>query len=132
MDKRTCCVVVVEDEPELLQMLRDVLEVEGFKVIGVARPELAQTAVTASQPDLFLIDVMLPGMSGIELAASLREADHAETPMIAMSASSFMYKLASESGLFQDSIRKPFDVAVLLRRIGRYLRPVARANGRVH
>jgi two-component system response regulator MtrA len=108
-----------------------VLEVEGFKVIGVARPELAQTAVTASQPDLFLIDVMLPGMSGIELAASLRAADHAHTPMIAMSASSFMYKLASESGLFQDSIRKPFDVAVLIRRIGRYLRPVVQANGRV-
>jgi two-component system response regulator MtrA len=132
MDQERACIVVVEDEPELLQMLRDVLELSGFHVIGLARPELAQTAISASRPDLFLIDIMLPGMSGIELAAALRSGAYSRTPMIAMSASSFMYKLATESGLFEASIRKPFDVADLLREVNRRIRAesgsVARTN----
>ncbi|MBV9279563.1 MAG: response regulator transcription factor [Chloroflexi bacterium] len=114
------CVVVIEDEAEILQILRDVLELEEYKVIGVARPELAQTAASAVRPDLFLVDIMLPGMSGIELAEQLRATGFQHTPMIGMSASKLMSSVASGSGLFQDVLDKPFDLPSLLDTVERY------------
>jgi CheY-like chemotaxis protein len=122
------CIVVVEDEPDILHVLRDVLELEGFQVVGVPRPELVQTAVGAVAPDLFLIDVMLPGMSGIELAEQLRASGHGETPMVAMSASRLMSDIAEESGVFQATVDKPFDLPALLSCVEAYLQSEARPN----
>lgn len=108
------CIVIIEDEPAILQVLRDVLELEDFQVLGITRPDLVMTAITAVRPDLFLIDIMLPQMSGIELAQQLRDQGYGDTPMIAMSASKLMSKIATESGIFQDAIDKPFDLPALL------------------
>lgn len=65
-------IVVIEDEPALLGLLRDVLEVSGFSVNGINRPELVDTLETDEQPALFLVDLMLPGTDGIDLAKKLR------------------------------------------------------------
>jgi len=72
-------------------------------------------------PSLFLIDIMLPGMSGVELAEQLRAEHFSDIPMIAMSASSFMVKTARATGLFAETVRKPFDVAGLLELVERYV-----------
>jgi CheY-like chemotaxis protein len=122
------CIVVVEDEPEVLAVLRDLLELEDFKVVGFARPDLALSVLGTVTPDLFLIDIMLPGMSGIELAERLRAGGYSHTPMIAMSASGLMSRFAAESGYFQEAIDKPFDVDALLKCVERYLEKAR--NGR--
>jgi CheY-like chemotaxis protein len=113
-------IVVVEDETELLYLLHDVLEEEGFEVIALSRPDLSTMLDANLKPDLFLIDLMLPGISGVELAQQLRERGFAATPMIAMSASDLMIRLATESRLFQASVSKPFELSALLDCVKRY------------
>ena len=107
-------IVVVEDEVGVRELLRDLLEMEGFSVLDASDPARVEEIDFDLQPELFLIDVMLPGMSGIELAEQLRRSAFPSTPMIAMSASWVMVKAAAESGLFQESLEKPFDIVRLL------------------
>jgi two-component system, OmpR family, response regulator len=115
------CIVVIEDERDILQLLHDVLGLEHYHVIGVSRPNLVHATVETVKPDLFLIDVMLPGTSGVQLAEQLRASGHKHTPMIAMSASKLMSRVAVASGMFQEAIDKPFDLQSLLACIERHL-----------
>ena len=114
------CIVVIEDERDVLELLRDVLETEGFPVIAVPHPSKVRDSVSNVQPELFLVDMMLPGTSGVELAHQLR-AEFADKPMIAMSASPLMLQVAAESKLFQDMLNKPFDLSVLLTHVERWV-----------
>lgn len=113
-------IVVIEDERDVLRLLCDVLESDGFEVIGVGRPDQVQRVAQTAHPDVFLLDLMLPGMSGIELARRLRELGYLQEPMIAMSASPRMLNAAHRSGLFQETLAKPFDLSTLLDTVERY------------
>jgi len=116
------CIAVVEDETPVLELLRDVLEIDGFSVLTFDRPDVAETHLQNNlRPDLFLIDIMLPGSTGIELAETLRQRGFAHTPMIAMSASKTMTLSAIQSGLFQETLYKPFDLFDLLTCVSRYI-----------
>jgi CheY-like chemotaxis protein len=113
-------VVVVDDEPELLDLLRDIIEEEGYRVLPVNDPAKVESIARDVAPQLFLIDLMLPGTDGIELAGRLRSAGLADSPIVAMSASAAMLAAARASGLFQAALAKPFDLSTLLDVIGRY------------
>ena len=113
--------VVIDDERSVLDLLSDIFEMEGLSTVCLDRPEQIECLGTEATPYLFLIDMMLPGTSGIELARQLRTTSFTGTPMIATSASGDMVKVAKGSGLFQDAIRKPFDVHELLATVGRYV-----------
>jgi CheY-like chemotaxis protein len=63
---------------------------------------------------------MLPGMNGIQLAQKLREDGFPRTPMIAISASRSMLQAARESHLFDEALRKPFELSNLLDAIEQY------------
>jgi DNA-binding response OmpR family regulator len=117
MDTR---ILVIEDEPELRQMILDLLEASGFLAVGVDRPEFANSVAAGEHPDLFIVDLMLPGLNGIELAKDLRAHGYERTPMIAISASRSMLESAEESRLFQEMLRKPFDVMSLIDCVERY------------
>lgn len=116
-------ILVVEDEPEVLDLLRDVLEMGGFSVTGVSRPDLVWEAIATGRSDLFLLDVMLPGMSGVELAQQLRETVPSCPPMIALSASRLMLEVARDSGYFTATMSKPFDIETLLTTVERSFQP---------
>ena len=105
-------VVVVDDEPDLRSLICEVLQEEGYSVVSLPHP--AQALQLQEVPALFLIDLMLPGMTGIELAQELRQGSFAETGMIGLSASSAMLRHANDSRLFQETIQKPFDLEYLL------------------
>src|SRR5947209_8762572 len=101
------CIVIVEDDDDILSLVRDALEMEGFDSIGFSRPFPVTTLTVA--PDLFVFDMMLPEVTGIELARRVQAEGHADTPIIAMSASRAMMENARRSGLFKAFISKPFD-----------------------
>jgi two-component system nitrogen regulation response regulator NtrX len=108
-------VVVVDDEPDILNIICDVLQDEGYQVVCLNHPVLTENLKRdMSQLDLFMLDIMLPEMSGIDLARRLREEGYPETPIIAMSASPGMLQMARHAGLFQDTLPKPFDLDSLL------------------
>lgn len=115
---------MVEDETAIQELLRFSLTQAGFKVQIVGSAEDAVTAVNDELPDLVLLDLMLPGMSGTSLARRLRnEARSSELPIIMVTAR------ADESERVQglelgadDYVTKPFSPKELIARMRAVLR----------
>jgi CheY-like chemotaxis protein len=107
-------IVVIDDEPALLALLQDVLEDEGYSVVGVNHPGAVAGAIAGRSPSLFLIDIMLPEISGIAVAEQLQAGAYSAIPMVGISASGVMIRRAAGSGWFADTLEKPFDVEALL------------------
>ena len=100
------------------------LEPLGFVVLAASeRPGLPRLGGRDVRPDLFLLDISMPGMSGWELARALREAGHAKARIVMLSANVGETAPArGEDDAHDDALPKPFDLAQLLDRIGRLLR----------
>lgn len=80
-------ILVVDDEQNLLRMIGYALSNEGYQVLGAQNGEEALYKVQIQQPDLVILDVMLPDMSGIEICQRLRsDAETANLPIIMLSA----------------------------------------------
>src|SRR5579864_2498608 len=112
-------VVVIEDEPDIAGLLCELLLLHGFEPVAAAGFEQLADVLTHVKPDMFLVDVMLRGKSGIEVARDLQRTGYAGTPMVAMSASRTMARFAGQSGLFQEVLEKPFDIDGLADMINR-------------
>jgi len=117
----THCVLVIEDEADIREFLSEVLEAEGYEVLSAADADEVVPALRGAQPDLVLTDIMLHGKSGIDIATELRTGGYPATPFVAMSASSAMVRFARESGVFQETISKPFDLNHLLGLVNRLM-----------
>jgi two-component system response regulator MtrA len=112
-------VVVIDDERDVLDVVCDVLAYEGFPVVCLQTPPSPERLLADSRPSVFVIDIMLPGTSGIAVAKELRADGFPHTPMVAMSASKQMIAAAEKTGLFQETLSKPFDLDELVRLIAR-------------
>jgi DNA-binding response OmpR family regulator len=113
-------IAVVEDEPGISEMIRDLLTMHGFAVLTAPHANQLLDLDPNNPPDLILVDLMLPDFSGTKLAESLRRRGFGHTPMIAMSAAPLLLHLARCSGLFQDAVAKPFNIADLIDCIERH------------
>jgi DNA-binding response OmpR family regulator len=60
-------ILIVDDEPNLLRLIGYALEIEGYEIVTAESGAEALNKVEAEQPDLVVLDVMLPDMSGIEV-----------------------------------------------------------------
>lgn len=113
-------ILVVDDEVEILEMIKDALEIEGYQV-DTARSGDEAREKAGCDPDLILLDVMLPGASGFEICQSIRQ--QVSCPIVFLSAR------ASEAdrvqGLAQggdDYLVKPFGLRELRARVHAHLR----------
>src|ERR1700685_935992 len=117
-------VLVVEDEAALATMLRYNLEKQGFRVEEAGDGQEALTRIAEAQPDLVLLDWMLPVMSGIEVCRQIRrKASTRDLPVIMVTARTEDQDVVR--GLNNgaaDYITKPFNVEALLARIRALLR----------
>ena len=121
-------ILIVDDEAAIRDMVGITLELAGFESISAANAHEAHVAILDERPDLVLLDWMLPGGSGIELARRLRKAEvTANIPIIMLTAK------ASEDNKVQglnegvdDYVTKPFSPKELVARIKSVLR---RVNG---
>ena len=68
-------ILVVDDEEEVRQLVAEFLEIRGYSVITAATGLEALTAVKHYRPDLVLMDIMMPGMTGLETLQRIREID---------------------------------------------------------
>ena len=115
-------ILVVEDEPQILQLVGEVLEEEGYDVTQAANGALALVAVSTDPAfDLPVIDMWMPVLNGWEFAAGLVERG-IRIPLVVMTAASDARAYASEVGAI-GFIVKPFDLENLLRVVRNALPP---------
>ncbi|MBP3738918.1 MAG: response regulator transcription factor [Muribaculaceae bacterium] len=119
-------ILIVDDEPDLCDIVQFNLEASGMEVQAVYSAEEA-LALNLSQFDLLLLDVMLPGISGFELAAKLREKPlTAQLPVIFLTARDAEADTLCGFGLGADDyVSKPFSVKELVARVKAVLSRVA-------
>lgn len=80
-------VLVVDDEPTVRDLMCDILELEDYRTVGVSSGAHALRAFSEFHPDLVMLDVMMPGMTGLEVLRALREEREGEKlPVILVSA----------------------------------------------
>jgi CheY-like chemotaxis protein len=109
-------VLVVEDNVGLAQMIEEILELRDHDVLIARNGQDAIEIARSEKPQLVLMDVMLPGRSGLDVARLIRsepDLNLAHVPIIAMSAGANL-RVVAESGEFTSVLSKPFDVDTLI------------------
>ena len=118
-------ILVVDDEPRIVQLVRDYLEHGGFTVLVASDGQAALRSARTGRPDLVVLDLSLPGMDGLDVARSLRR--DGEVPIIMLTArTDESDKLVGLELGADDYLTKPFSPKELVARVRAVLR---RAEG---
>jgi two-component system phosphate regulon response regulator PhoB len=112
-------ILVVDDEPDLVELIAYNLEQQGHSVLQAGNGVEALQLAKSRQPDLVVLDVMMPELNGIEVARRLRsQTETASLPIIMLTAKSEeAHELEGLGSGADDYITKPFSMQVLLARI---------------
>ncbi len=116
-------ILVVDDDPVILQLLQVNFEMEGFSVITAADGQEGVDRTRADRPDVVVSDVMMPRMSGLELVAALKgDPDTASIPVLLLTAKAQQADVTSglDHGA-DDYVTKPFEPLDLVERVNRLL-----------
>jgi two-component system phosphate regulon response regulator PhoB len=117
-------ILLVDDEPDIREVMRFALEGSGFRVLEAGHADEARKLMQAEDPDLLLLDWMLPGRSGLELALQLKQNPKTRaTPIIMVSARGEEEDRIRglETGA-DDYIAKPFSPREMVARVNAVLR----------
>lgn len=115
-------ILIIEDEPNMVIGIRDSLEFEGYQVLAAQDGKEGLNKALTETPDLILLDVMLPMLSGLDVCRELRNKG-IETPIIMLTARS--QEIDKVVGLeigADDYVTKPFSIRELQARIRAHLR----------
>jgi two-component system alkaline phosphatase synthesis response regulator PhoP len=119
-------VLVVDDEPKIVQLARDYLEHAGFAVLTAGDGASALQAARVRAPDLIVLDLGLPGLDGLEVMRSIRAS--ASTPIVVLTArDTELDKLLGLELGADDYVTKPFSPRELVARVRAVLRRSERA-----
>lgn len=122
--EKVCRILVVEDEPDLAELIAYNLRTEGHEVEVARDGAAALQAIEENRPDLILLDLMMPRLTGQQVAERLKQAPGTSSiPIIMLTAKS--EERDELQGLqlgADDYITKPFSMSVLLARVGAVLR----------
>ena len=116
-------ILVVEDNEKSMKLFRDVLQATGYRTLEASRAEDGVELATAHLPALVLMDVQLPGISGVEGLERLREDERtAAIPVLALTAQAMHGdRERFLAAGFDAYLAKPVDVVELLRTVGELL-----------
>ena len=122
--KRNTRILVVDDEPDVLVVLKKRLETEGFSVLEASTGRLALSLAKAEKPDLIILDVCLPDIGGGEVACGLQEDPvTASIPIIFLTALFSKQEEAKHGRLVggNKTMAKPYETRKLIAEIERSL-----------
>jgi CheY-like chemotaxis protein len=123
-------IMVVDDDPDMRETLEMILGAAGYTVVTACNGEECLARLKEEQPDLLLLDLLMPKMDGFEVCKALkdpRRAKYARMPVIILSSiregiSQRRYELETGVQLdVDDYVEKPVESKVLLERVGRIL-----------
>ena len=117
-------ILLVEDEPAILELLEFTLAPKGYRLLRALDAAAARAAIQAALPDLVILDWMMPGESGVQLARALR-ADPRTKPLPIIMLTAKADELDKISGLdagADDYVTKPFSPRELVSRVNALLR----------
>ncbi len=120
-------ILVVDDEPQILEVLKLYLSREGFRVSAASDGEAALTAFVSQSPDLVLLDLMLPKVEGLEVFRRIRAKDSTPIIMLTAKGEELDRVLGLEMGA-DDYIVKPFSPREVIARVKNVLRRAAGAR----
>ncbi|MCD6400300.1 MAG: response regulator transcription factor [Anaerolineales bacterium] len=122
-------ILIVDDEPSIVNLVRAYLEKEGFQVHTAADGQSALKAAHVFKPDLIILDIMLPGMDGLEVLAALRRESEVYVILLTAKTEELDRILGLTVGA-DDYVTKPFSprelsarVKAALRRLNQSARP---------
>ena len=120
-------ILVVDDEEDVLELVRYNLDRSGYHVETASSGEEALEKARRKQPDLVILDLMLPGMDGLEVCRKLKNDGRTESlPVIMLTARSEEADIVTGLELGADDyVTKPFSPKVLIARVRRVLRRAA-------
>src|SRR5262245_52706184 len=121
-------VLIIEDDPSLVLGLSTALEAEGYGVVAAGTGPDGLRLAIEERPDLILLDLMLPGMSGFEICKRIRDHDLRCTVIMLTSRSEENDRVFGLELGADDYVTKPFSLRELLARVRAHLR---RDEGRV-
>ena len=125
MGKSQGRILLVDDEPDLLVLVRNILRDEGFTVDTAENGEVALKKARSFKPDLVVLDMMMPGMSGVDVCQKLRDSPETKgLKVVFLTVVRF-----SEAGMnvlrefgVMDYITKPFETKDLIKRVKKALK----------
>ncbi len=117
-------ILIVDDEPDFLELLEMNLGSHGYLIRTVTNAAEAVSAIRRDRPDMVLLDIILPDMSGVELAAKLKNTpETADIPVILVTAKDKETDIVVGLSVGADDyVTKPFSTSVLVARIEAVLR----------
>jgi two-component system, OmpR family, response regulator RegX3 len=127
IDQRPHRVLIIEDETGLIESVKYSLEVEGFEVVVAEAGRTGLEAARTQRPDLILLDLMLPGMSGLDVCRQIRI--FSDVPIIMLTAKdSEADKVTGLELGADDYLTKPFSMRELVARVRAQLRRSERSG----
>ena len=119
-------ILLVDDDPDLLAVTGFALQQAGFLVVKAADGVAALDAFQREQPDLAVLDINLPKMSGFDVAQKLRE--RSKIPLLMLTARNEEEDVVRALGIGADDyLSKPFSPKILLARVKALLKPIREA-----
>jgi DNA-binding response OmpR family regulator len=111
-------VLVVDDDPVIVNLLQVNFEIEGYDVLAATGGESGLAQARLGHPDVIVLDVMMPGMDGLEVARRLKGDDDTNTiPIILLSAKAQSSDIQAGLSVADEYITKPFEPLELLERV---------------
>ena len=123
-------VLIAEDDKDIRELLKLYLESEGYRILEAENGRLALELAQKEQPDMAVLDVMMPEMNGLEVTRALRKSS--EIPILILSAKSTDNdKILGLNLGADDYIAKPFNPMEIVARVKAQLRRTVRASGEI-
>ena len=113
MTSRMPHILVIDDEPDIIKIIRTVLEEKGYQVVGLVSSAEIFQIIQQTAPDLILLDLWMPIVSGEEVITQLKsQPQTAQIPIMVLSASKDTETIARRMGA-DDYLCKPFEIEEL-------------------
>lgn len=125
MSQRVPLIYVADDDEPTLELIEAFLSRDGLEVVGFSSADKLMAAILVRRPDAVLLDVRIPGQSGLDALRSLKQSDHADIPVLMLTGDGRLDRIVQAMQLgARGYVMKPFDGPKLVGEVRAMLKPV--------